>query len=119
MSFPVDDSKKDFSQELTARALSELLVRYGAPGGEDLDETVTQAIAQLETALTQTSDDGESLSALDVTRIRLGKLAAFLLPPALFRDPPKLAALRAELHTLALSHLGERGAAINRFAKGR
>jgi hypothetical protein len=77
-----------------------LLARYGDPSTV-ASANVTTAVEQLRTAIPSSAEDGNSLSALEITRIRLGKFAAARLPPELFRDPLQLAALRADILQLA------------------
>jgi hypothetical protein len=83
-----------------AEQLSAVIARYGDERAA-LDAPVARAVEQLIGALAHSSHDGQSLSALEVTRIRLGKFVAANVPAEVFRDPIKLAALRAELHQLA------------------
>jgi hypothetical protein len=82
-----------------------LLLRFGArePGlREDVAQTVTESLL----ALADCTNDGTSLSGLDVLRIRAGKFAAARLPAALYRDRAQLAALRREILRLAEAWLG-------------
>ena len=101
------------------QALRALLLRYGAVDGPDLDSKVMGCVTQIEEALAATANDSKSLSPLDVVRIRAGKFAASLTPPAVFRDPRRLMALRAEIHEMALSFVGEAGAEGSRFLPGQ
>jgi hypothetical protein len=80
--------------------LRALLARHGSPEAAER-APITEAVEQLELALAAASEDGRSLSRLEIARIRLGKFLASRLPPELYRDPPKLAALRAEIHAIA------------------
>ncbi len=99
--------------------LCKILMRHGASDGADLDAAVTRALEQLGPAIAMTTCEDDSLPVLDVVRIRLGKLAAFVLPPALFRDPSKLSALRADLHTLSIALVGAERGAVTRFRRPR
>ena len=90
--------------------LRELLARYG-------DATlaaaapVPAAVEQLREALSSGSEHGNDLSPLDIARIRLGKFAASRLPPEVFRDPARLAAMRAEILALARAWLRDEAGA--------
>lgn len=94
-------------------------MRYGASDDENLDSKVARCVAQIEEALKETSTDSKSLSPLDVVRIRAGKFAASLTAPSVFRDPRQLAALRAEIHGMALAFVGDEGAEGSRFPPGQ
>jgi hypothetical protein len=94
------------------QALGELIVRHGGARNPSLE---AQCVAQIVAALAETSADGASLSKLDVVRIRAGKFAATRLPAALYRDAPRLAALRAEIGRIARSFVGDEGAEGSRF----
>ncbi|MDB4975794.1 MAG: hypothetical protein JWN48_4135 [Myxococcaceae bacterium] len=85
--------------------LCRLLLDFGA-SDEGLAPAVARATSELLVALGQSASDGQSLTPLDVVRIRANKFAALRLPPAVFRDPRALAALRAELLRLARMLLG-------------
>ena len=76
--------------------LRELIARYG-DATTAVSAPVVAAVEQLRVALAASAGDEGSLTALEITRIRLGKFAATRLPPALYRDPTRLAALRAEI----------------------
>lgn len=95
--------------------LEALLIAHGAQQTRDLSERVARCVEQILEALQATASDGTSLSALDVFRIRAGKFAATRLPPALYREPQKLAALRADIQRLGLDFLGETSEAGSRF----
>jgi hypothetical protein len=94
------------------QALGELIVRFGGSRHEGREAS---CVAQIVTALAETAADGSSLSKLDVVRIRAGKFAATRLPAALYRDPQKLAALRAEIGRIARDFVGDEGAEGSRF----
>jgi hypothetical protein len=82
--------------------LRALILRYG--GDEHaLDARLESSVQQLVVALQESSLDGQSLSPVTVVQIRSGKFAASQLPATLYRDPSRLAALRAELRTLAIA----------------
>ncbi len=110
------DSADGRSQRTFEHTLRAVLVRHGAADTPDLERKIARCVAQIVAALAETSSDSTSLSPLDVVRIRAGKFAATLTPPAAFRDPARLLALRAELHTVALAFVGESGAEGTRFA---
>jgi hypothetical protein len=116
MTFDTSDLKADRLELQLKAPLCEILVRHGAERGAELDPQVTRALDQLRDALAHTDSSGESLSALDVLRIRLGKLAAFVLPPAVFRDVRQLAQLRGELHALARTFVSDQAARGSRFS---
>jgi hypothetical protein len=97
-------------------ALRSLLREHGAVDDDTLVAHVRGAVDGMLEAMDATSRDGTSLSALDVVRIRAGKLAAVQLPPALWRDARQLASLRAALHALAARWLGSEATAGSRFA---
>lgn len=103
-SWPLADeaARTQFEKRLEA-----LLVARGAAETPALSHRIRQFVDTLETALRESDTDGQSLSPLDVARIRLGKLAAIVLPPELYRAPKELAALRAELLSLARDALHE------------
>jgi hypothetical protein len=88
-----------------AQALRSLLVRYGATDDQTLERATQTAVSALLEALEET-EDGHSLSALDVVRIRVNKFAATRVPAAVFRDPAQLAQFRADTRALALGWLG-------------
>lgn len=96
------------------RAFVALLLRYGAQP-EGLPEAVRTALDATEQAFTATDHDGRSLSPLDVLRIRAGKFAAARLPPAVFREPERLAALRREIHALSTAALPPEATRGSRF----
>lgn len=85
--------------------LRALIARYG-DAATAASAPVNRAVEQLREALASGAEDGNSLSALDIARIRLGKFAASRLPPEVWRDPTRLAALRAEILELARRWLG-------------
>jgi len=87
-------------------ALLRLLVEHGATPGPALVERIHEAVDNMLDALPESALDGASLTPLDVVRIRANKLAAASLPAAIFRDPLRLARLRAELRTRSLAWLG-------------
>lgn len=97
------------------RGFSALLVRFGARDEVALAEEVTQAVDTMLAALGESAQDGQSLSPLDVVRIRAGKFAAARVPAAVFRDPKQLSALRAEIMQLALAWLGPEARRGSRF----
>jgi hypothetical protein len=105
------ESKPDRSRELT-HALGKLIERFGGTRNTALEAA---CVAQIESALAETSDDGASLSQLDVVRIRAGKFAATRLPAALYRDPAALAALSSEILGLAKAFVGDQGSQGSRF----
>lgn len=94
------------------QALGELIERHGGARNQNLEAA---CVAQIVTALRETAADGASLSALDVVRIRAGKFAATRLPAALYRDPAKLAALRADIARISSEFVGSAGAQGSRF----
>ncbi len=100
-----------------AQRLHALLVQYGAIASATLDSKIAHCVLQIEEAVRDTATDSKSLSPLDVVRIRLSKFAATLTPPALFRDPPELARLRAEIHEMAMEFVGDAGSEGSRFPK--
>jgi hypothetical protein len=91
-----------------------VLMRFGADE-LGLREAVTRAVDESIAAWSATADDGGSLSALDVLRIRAGKFAATRLPAALYRDAAQLAALRREILRLSEALLGPDGQRGRRF----
>ena len=97
------------------RAFFALVARFGARDAEALRTRIRDGFSALAEALAETATDGESLSPLDVTRIRLGKLAAALVPAAVFRDPEMLARLRAEILVISREVVGEEGQNESRF----
>jgi hypothetical protein len=114
------DPKVDRCREFT-HGLGKLIERFG--GTRDA-AAEARCVAQIVEALSETAQDGqgetrlgcgESLSPLDVVRIRAGKFAATRLPPALYRDPSALTALRGEIHRLARAFVGEAGSQGSRF----
>jgi hypothetical protein len=76
-----------------------LLVRFGADEA-DLRDDVARTVDESLRASSASTDDGSSLSALDVLRIRAGKFAAARLPAALYRDAARLFELRREIKRL-------------------
>jgi hypothetical protein len=94
------------------QALGELVERHGGTRRPNLEAA---CVAQIVTALGETAADGSSLSRLDVVRIRAGKFAATRLPAALYRDPARLAALRADIAQIAREFVGSEGAEGSRF----
>ena len=94
------------------QALGELIEHHGGTRNPALEAA---CVAQIVTALGETSADGASLSKLDVVRIRAGKFAATRLPAALYREPASLAALRAEIARIARDFVGAAGAQGSRF----
>lgn len=89
-----------------ASALQRLIERHGG-ASPDLTARVAEAVRQLTDALAAGAVDGQGLTALSVVQIRAGKFAARCLPAALYQDPKRLLALRAELRKLALALLGD------------
>lgn len=87
-------------------AFADVLLRFGARE-EGLRVQISDAVDQLLTALPHSANDGTSLSALEVVRIRANKFAAARLPASLYRDPSQLAKLRREIQQLATRLLGE------------
>ena len=91
-----------------------LLVRMGAdPAG--LHEDVARTLDESLVALNESSDDGRSLSAFDVLRIRAGKFAAARLPAAIYREPRELSRLRRELADRIAELLGPGARTGSRF----
>jgi hypothetical protein len=99
------------TNELT-HELGKLIERFG--GTRDLEREAL-CVAQLEAALGETASDGQSLSPLDVLRIRLGKFAATRLPAHVYKNASALAALRGEIHRIARAYAGEAGSQGSRF----
>ena len=91
-----------------------LLVRLGAESAR-LPEQVARTFDASLTALSESADDGRSLSAFDVLRIRTGKFAATRLPASLYRNPGELAQLRREIGALVAQLLGPAARAGSRF----
>jgi hypothetical protein len=99
------------ARELT-HELGKLIERFG--GTRDLEREAL-CVAQIEAALAETASDGQSLSPLDVVRIRLGKFAATRLPADVYKNPSALTALRGEIHRIARAYVGEAGSQGSRF----
>jgi hypothetical protein len=99
------------------RELATLLSGHGAEDHAELTAAITRAFEQMVEALAASSEDGASLTALDVVRVRTNKFAATRVPPAVFRDVPRLAALRAEILKLARDFLGEEATRFSRFGR--
>ena len=97
--------------ELT-HELGRLIERFN--GKRDLEREAA-CVAQIVEALSETASDGESLSPLDVVRIRLGKFAATRLPASLYKDPSALTAMRGEINRMARAFVGEAGQKGSRF----
>lgn len=116
-------SPRSYSDATLARELEHnllaLVIRYGAVETPDLQGKTARCVAQIVDALAETSSDERSLSPLDVVRIRAGKFAATLTPPALYRDAKRLAAMRSDIHEMACAFVGSEGAAGSRFARGQ
>jgi hypothetical protein len=91
-----------------------LLVRLGADAAR-LREDVAQTVDESLLALGESSDDGASLSAFDVLRIRAGKFAAARLPASLYRERAQLALLRREIERLVAALLGPDARRHTRF----
>ena len=99
------------TSELT-HELGRLIERF--EGKRDL-EREADCVAQIEAALAETASDGQSLSPLDVVRIRLGKFAATRLPASVYKNPSTLTALRGEIHRMAKAYVGDAGSEGSRF----
>lgn len=95
-------------------AFTALLMRMGAEDS-GLHEQVAKTLDESVTALSESDDDGRSLGAFDVLRIRAGKFAAARLPAALYREPRELARLRREIAELVAELLGPDARAGSRF----
>ncbi len=91
-----------------------LLVRLGAER-TGLPELVASTLDESLVALNESADDGRSLSAFDVLRIRAGKFAATRLPAALYREQHQLALLRRQIAELVAELLGPGARAGSRF----
>jgi hypothetical protein len=104
--------QSDHEMAAFAEALGELIERHGGARSPNLEAA---CVAQIVTALGETSADGASLSRLDVVRIRAGKFAATRLPAALYRDPAALAELRADIARISSEFVGSGGARGSRF----
>jgi hypothetical protein len=91
-----------------------LLEQMGAEGSR-LPEQVARTLDESLIALNESTDDGRSLSAFDVLRIRAGKFAATRLPARLYREPERLARLRNEIARLVATLLGPGARAGSRF----
>jgi hypothetical protein len=101
--------------EAFARDLRRMLEHYGAAPGEPLVRSVQAAVENMRDALEQSADDGASLSALDVVRIRANKLFASSVPAAVYRDVGRRTAAQAHIFALARSWLGAHGERGNWF----
>lgn len=107
------EQRRVFEAEFVA-----LLLRFGARA-DDLSAGVRTALDESVAALSASAEDGTSLPALAVLRIRAGKFAAARLPAALYRDRAQLAALRGEIQRLSAALLAaglERGGPSSRGA---
>lgn len=91
-----------------------LLVRRGADERQ-LSEQVARTLEESLIALNESADDGRSLSAFDVLRIRAGKFAAARLPASLYREHQELARLRVEIAGLVQVLLGPNARGASRF----
>lgn len=85
-------------------AFISLLLRFGARE-DDLKSAVTHAVDEAVAALVHSANDGASLSALTVLRIRAGKFAATRVPATVYRDRAQLLLLRSEIQRLSVALL--------------
>jgi hypothetical protein len=95
-------------------AFAALLLRFGADSSH-LSEDVARTLDESLLALSESSEDGASLSPFDVLRIRAGKFAAARLPASLYRDRAQLALLRREIGRLVAQLLGPEARGSTRF----
>jgi hypothetical protein len=101
------------------QALRGLISRFGVADGPALATAVRMGVDGMLEALQESDSDGESLSPLDVVRIRANKLLATQLPPRVFRDARQLATLRAEVRCLCEAWLGPEARRGSRFGSSQ